>query len=86
MSVIFKSRHKLCSVQFPLRTQLVQLVLWLERISSTLMRRAERTLGELVYTTIPSSAWVLQAEQRFSLPSTSTTQTRQAPISLTSLR
>ena len=64
----------------------VQLELCWERMSSRLVLLAWRTLGELVWMTMPSSTSVLQAGTRRSVPSISTTHMRQAPISFMSLR
>ena len=71
-----------CSSQFPLRTQKAHWQSCWERMRRRLVRRAERTRGLLVWTTIPSWTGLLQAVTSLSMPSTSTTQTRQAPISL----
>ncbi len=54
-------------------------------MSCTFTRRASSTRGVSVRTAMPSSAGVLQAAIRRSQPSTSTTHTRQAPMSLTPL-
>ena len=48
--------------------------------------RALRALGLLVWITIPSSTSWLQEVTSWSMPSTPTAQTRQAPISLISFR
>ena len=77
-----RSLESFCRLQLPLRTQVAQLLLCWERISSTLVLRTERTLGELVKSTIPSSTGLLQAVTSFTFPCTSTTQTLQALISL----
>ena len=70
-----------CSEQLPLRTQgALAVVLGEDR--RRLLRRAWRTRGLFVWTTMPSWAALLQAVTRRSMPSTSTTHTRQAPISL----
>lgn len=71
-----------CRAQLPLRTQKAHWQSCWERIRRRLVRRAARTLGLLVWTTMPSWTVLLQAVTRRSMPSTSTTQTRQAPISL----
>ena len=70
-----------CREQLPLRMQVAQLELCSERISSTLVRRAFQAFAELVWMTMPSSTVLLQAVKSLLYPSTSTTQTRQAPIS-----
>lgn len=57
-----------------------------ERISSTLVFRASRTRAVLVKTSMPSCTVLLQAVTRRSMPFTSTTQTRQAAISLISFK
>ena len=82
----FRSRATFCSLQFPLRMQVVQDTLCWLRISCTLIRLASRTRGVAVRTTIPSSATVAQAALSRSCPSISTTHTRQAPISFRSFR
>ena len=68
-----------CSSQLPLRTQKAHWQSCWERMRRRLVRRAERTRGLLVWTTIPSWTGVLQAETRLSMASTTPTQTRQAP-------
>ena len=75
-----------CSEQLPERTQVVQVASCCERSRSTFSRRAHLTLGLLVRTSIPSSTQLLQEATRRSRPLTSTTQTRQEPISFSSLR
>ena len=74
------------SWQFPLRTQVAHLQSCWDRISSTLIRRVCRALGELVWTTMPSFTGLLQAVTMARSPSTSTQHTRQAAISLISFR
>ena len=64
----------------PLLAQMAQFVSCWDRINSTLIFRVLRTLGLFVWTTMPSTARVLQAVTSLELPSTSTIQTRQAPI------
>ena len=81
-----RSLASVCRVQLPERTQLVHSESCVASSSSMFMRRAARTLGLLVRTTMPSSTVLLHAATSWSMPSTSTTQTRQAPISLRSLR
>ena len=54
--------------------------------SSVFILRASRTLGLLVRTTMPSSTQLLHEATSWSMPSTSTTHTRQEPISLRSRR
>ena len=71
-----------CREQLPLRTHRAHWQSCWERMRRRLLRRAWRTRGLLVWTTMPSWAWLLQAVTRWSTPSTSTTHTRQAPISL----
>ena len=44
-----------CRLQLPLRTQLVQRESCWDSSSCTLVRRASRALGLLVWTTMPSS-------------------------------
>ena len=73
------------SWQLPLLTQVAhRQSCWL-KMSSTLMRRVSRARGELVWTTMPSTTELLQAVTIAVSPSTSTEQTRQAAISLSSL-
>ena len=81
LSRMFRSLEISCRRQFPLRTQVVQDVLCSERISCTLVLRPLSAFAELVWITMPSSTLLLQAVKRRSYPSTSTTHTRQAPIS-----
>ncbi len=71
-----------CREQLPLRVQKAHWQSCWERMRRRLVRRAARTRGELVRTTIPSWTGSSQAVTRRSTPSTSTTHTRQAPISL----
>ena len=73
-------------MQFPLRMQVVQVELCSERMSRRFVRRAERTRGLLVLMTMPSSTCVLQAGISRCVPSSSTTQMRQAAISLMSFK
>lgn len=75
-----------CSEQLPERTQLVQVESCRESKNSKLALRAARTRGLLVRTVIPSRATLLQEATSCSVPSISTRHTRQAPISLRSLR
>ena len=78
-----------CSSQVPLRSQAGQLIRCWESSSSRLVRRASLDRVVLVWMTIPSSQALLQAVTRCwacSSPSTSTTQARQAPISLIPFR
>ena len=81
-----RSLATVCRVQLPLRTQLVHSESCCESRSSTFILRAWRTLGLFVCTTMPSSTVLLQEATSWSMPSTSTTQARQAPISFTSRR
>ena len=69
-------------LQFPLLTQVAQLLLCWDKISSTFVRLTERTLGELVKSTMPSSTGLLQAVISLVFPCISTTHTLQALISL----
>ena len=75
-----------CNVQFPLLTQLGHSDLWSERISSTFILLIFRSRGLLVMTSSPFLHSVLQAVTNLSIPASSTRQTRQAAISLISLR
>ena len=75
-----------CSRQVPERTQVAHLLSCWERMSSTLVRRASRTRGELVWMTMPSLTTLLQEGTSLPSPSISTQHTRQAEISLISLR
>ena len=75
-----------CSSQSTLRSQIWQSPWWSERISSTTVFRAARTRAELVCTFIPSHAGVEQAAMSVFAPSTSTRQTRQAPMAWTFFR
>ena len=76
--------HRACSSQLPLRTQLRQERLWLDSISSSVVRRAASTRGVFVHTSMPSLMGYTQAVTSVFAPLTSTTQIRQAPISLIS--
>ena len=74
------------SQEFPLLTQLGHSDLWSERISSTFILLIFRSRGLLVMTSSPFLHSVLQAVTNLSIPASSTRQTRQAAISLISLR
>ena len=50
-----RSLAMVCRLQLPLRTQLVQRESCWDSSSCTLVRRASRALGLLVWTTMPSS-------------------------------
>ncbi len=81
-----RSLETFCRLQLPDRTQVVQAGSCWDRSSMTFSLRASRTLGLLVRTFMPSRTTLLQEATRRSCPSTSTTHTRQEPISLISLR
>ena len=70
-----------CRAQLPLLVQVAHWQSCSERISCTFVLRDSRTLGLLVRISMPSFTSVLQAERSLSMPATSTTQIRQAPIS-----
>ena len=79
------SLHRVCSSQFSLRTQVRHFLSWLLRMSSRFIRRASRTAGVLVFTTMPGVTGSTQAACRVRPPQ-STTQIRQLAVSLMSLR
>ena len=83
---MFMALDRACREQLPLRTQVTQWSTCWERMSSTLVFRVTRTRWVLVWTTMPSSTWVLQAVASLSTPSTSTAHTRQEATSLISFR
>ena len=86
ISMMFRSLARLCRVQLPLLTQVAHLQSCWERISCTVCLLAVRTFGLFVWITIPSFTTLLQEVTSRSIPSSSTTQTRQAAISLISFR
>src|SRR6056297_2623428 len=85
-SLIPSSSVSFCSSHDPFLSQTRHSWLWFARISSTTIFLASLTRLELVFTTIPSETGVVHAVNRALALSTSTTQTRQAPISLTPSR
>ena len=85
-SMMFRSLESVCRVQLPLRTQVAHLKSCWDRISCTFCFLAMRTFGLLVRISSPSCTLLLQAVTSFSLPVTSTRQTRQAAISLMSFK
>jgi len=74
------------SSQSALRGQTLQSPSCSLRSSSTTVRRPARTLPVFVFTTMPSVAGWVHDATRVRAPSTSTRQTRQAPIAWTSSR
>ena len=74
------------SSQWELREQVRQSIRWLDKMSSRVSRRDFTTRSVLVKTSMPSATGYTQEATRLLAPFTSTTQIRQAPISLTSLR
>ena len=78
------SWHSVCSSQLPERTQDKQDRLWVDKIICSVVLRALRTRSVLVNTSIPSLTGNTQAVASARPPLTSTTQMRQAPISLIS--
>jgi hypothetical protein len=74
------------SSHFPFRMQVRQSIRWLERISSSVIRLEFKTASVLVRTSIPSLTGYTQEATRLRTPFTSTTQIRQAPISLIPFR
>ena len=81
-----RSSARLLSSQSAERPQTWQSPSCSERSSSTTIWRPSRTLPELVFTTIPSVAGWLHEATSVRAPSTSTRQTRQAPMDWTSSR
>ena len=64
----------------------MQLVRWFARSSFSISRRYSSRRGVSVWMTMPSRGRVLQAGSMRSLPSASTMQRRQEPMSLTSFK
>src|SRR6056297_1168082 len=85
-SLIPRSSVNFCSSQDPFLSQTRHSLLWFARISSTTIFLASLTRFVFVFTTIPSETGVVHAVNRALALSTSTTQTLQAPISLTPSR
>ena len=83
---MFSSEARSCSWQFWERTQVVQSPSCCERISFRFVSLAVLARCEFVCTTMPSATFSVQEGTRRSKPSTSTTQMRQAEISLMPFR
>ena len=86
LSNIFKSFATFCRLQLPLLGQVTHSQSCCESIISTVVLLWRRTFGLLVWITMPSFATLLQDVIRRSFPSSSTTHTRQAAISLIPFR
>ena len=80
------SSARVRSSQSAERPQILQSPSCSERSSSRTIERPSRTLPELVWTTMPSVAGWLHEATSVRAPSTSTRQTRQAPMDWTSSR